>query len=421
MSQTNPFQIFGRTILPTAFCRGRQGHYNLKYVLLAFLSVFGFSATTSTAKNIEMPQNYTILQDLTEDWLVYDDSYGGYVPYMKNRHTKLKTLSFWLEVEKYKAYRLLFFAEKDTYLYIDKRLAYKFDKTGWHHLSVDSLQKVYQNPHLFCTFYDAQYRLPLPTLAIVIHAAGKQASNMETDRQEKITFLDRTPRPEDYKDWGLLSFLVIVILYTVLFNYNPKIFSSFFSERSSLSTRSRKDPNLIQKPLNMVNFIYMGVHGLLLSYFYMLWAVVVDNQAQFLWIPFKSSVLGLTINQFYYWLLAWGILVGKMLLLLFFGRLLSVDRQVIHVHLFEYVRFSYLFYTAWAILGALVFCAYSEYNVAFFNLSTYFIVFFHLFQAIRVSFFVIKQIPFLNLYIFYYLCTTELTPWLIGVKLLFFS
>lgn len=376
-------------------------------------------AGTSFAKDIDIPQTYTVLHNVGEDWLVYDEGYGGYVPYMKDRHTKLKTLSFWLESQKYQPYRLLLYAEKGSYLYIQKRLAYRFDQAGWHSFAIDSLQRIYKENALFCTLYDGQYKLPLPAIAIVIINKKETTENV-SKLATATNALDRTPRPNDHKDWAILSLALVLVCYISLYNYNPKTFSSFFSGRSSLSTLSRKDPSLIQKPLNMINFVYMGAHGLLLSYFYMLWAIQTDSNLSFLWIPSKTIFWGLAINQLYYLFCVCGILVGKMFLLMLFGRLLSVDRQIVQIHLFEYMRFSYLFYSVFGGLGALVFCCYPEYNSLFFNFALYFIPLFHIFQASVISFFVIRQLPFLNLYIFYYLCTTELTPWLIGIKSLLF-
>lgn len=391
--------------------------YRLILCFVLFIALVGKGFT----KDIDMPQEYNIIHSITEDWLVHDESYGGYVPYMKNRHTQLKTLSFWLQASQYKPYRLLLYAHKNTYLYIQKKLAYQFIRTGWHSFSVDSLQKHYPQTALFCTFYDAQYRLPLPTVAIVIKNQKnlQQAENFPTSKPVKNT-LDRIPRSPDYKDWAILSWAIILVLHTILYNYNPKTFTSFFSFKSSLSTLSRKDSNLINKPFNAINFLYLGAHGFAISYFYMLWAIHQDNTLSFLAINFKYPLLALFANQLYYWLLIWAVLVGKLILLLSFGRLLTIERQVIHTHYFEYIRFSYLFYSFWIALAGLIFCCYGEYNSYFFATSFYFILFFHLFQGILVSFFLTKQLPFLNLYIFYYLCATELTPWLIGVKMLLF-
>lgn len=369
-------------------------------------------------KDTDMPMGYTILRDVSEDWLVYDESYGGYVPYMKNRHTQLKTLSFWLPAESYKPYRLLFYAQQNSYLYIQKKLACQFKKTGWHNFSIDSLQQKYGQNALFCTLYDAQYKLPLPAITIVM----RQEKNTEiraTSETPKSS-LDRTPRSPDYKDWAILTLALIGILHTILYNYNSKTFFSFFSLKSSLSTLSRKDPNLINKPFNGINFLYLSVHGFSISYFYILWAIYQDNTLGVLPFSFKYSFLTLFLSHAYYWLLVLGLLVGKLVSIWLFGRLLSIERQVALIHYFEYMRFSYLGYSAWIALASIVFCCYGEYNFYFFAFSFYFILFFHLIQGILVSFFLTRQLPLLNLYIFYYLCATELTPWLIGVKMLLF-
>ncbi|TAG37564.1 MAG: DUF4271 domain-containing protein [Cytophagia bacterium] len=263
--------------------------------------------------------------------------------------------------------------------------------------------------------------MPLPTITISYkNEKNTKETGISPIAQATKNTLDRNPRSPDHKDWAILSFAIILVLHTILYNYNPKTFTSFFSLRSSLSTLSRKDNNLIFKPFNAINFIYLGVHGFAISYFYMLWAIQKDNTLSFLAIDFKFPLIALASNQVYFWLLTWAMLVGKLLLLLLFGKLLTVERHIIHTHFFEYIRVSYLFYSILVVLAGLVFCCYSEYNTYFFAISFYFILFFHLFQGIMASFFLTKQLPFLNLYIFYYLCATELTPWLIGVKILLF-
>jgi len=382
------------------------------YKLFWFIG-FVFLAGVGFAKDIEIPEEYTVLHNLTQDWLVYDGGYGGYVPYLKDRHKRLKTVSFWLAGKQNAPYRLLLYAESNSYLYIQKRLAYKFDRVGWYDFSIDSLQKMYPEALLFCTLYDAQYRLPLPALAIIISKEGrdKKSASIKKATLQATQALDRTPRADDHKDWAILSILFVAVCYTALFNYNPKTFASFFSGLSSLSTLSRKDPALIQKPMNGINLAYIGVHGLLLSYFYMSWTVYEGNTV---------GLLQIIANQFGYCMFGWALLMGKFFGLVFLGRLFSIDRQVVNVHFFEYLRFSYLFYLVLGAVGGVVFCCYNEYNMLFFTLMPYFVLLFHVLQGLMMSFFVIKQSQFLNLYIFYYLCTTELTPWLIGVKMLLF-
>ncbi len=376
-------------------------------------------AHISLAKNVLVPQEYAVLRNMNQDWLVYDGSYGGYVPYMKDRHIHLTSVSFWLDSKQQAPYQLLLYAESNTYLYIQKRLAYRFDREGWHIFSVDSLQKIYGESNLFCTWYDANKRLPLPTVAIVTNNKNTQAKNALASI--KTANLDRTLRADDHKDWGILAGIIVLICYTGLFNYNPKTFTSFFSGRSSLSTLSRKDPALVQKPFNGINLAYMSALALLLSYFYMMWSISQGNKLQLFWVNAELSTVALVFNQLGYWVLAFGLLVGKLFALLFLGRILNVERQIVYVHYFEYMRFTQIFYMGIGIVGAVVFCCYGEYNTTFFEIALYFIPLFHLFQAFAMSFFVIKQVEFLNLYIFYYLCTTELTPWLIGVKMLLFS
>jgi hypothetical protein len=99
------------------------------------------------------------------------------------------------------------------------------------------------------------------------------------------------------------------------------------------------------------------------------------------------------------------------------GSLFRLDK-VVDVHFFDFIHYSKVFYTLLVPVLVLIFTSYLSYIDRVESLCTVIIIGFALLRILLISFRLNKLVPDRNLYLFSYLCVTELVPLLTGIKLL---
>ncbi|TAE71717.1 MAG: DUF4271 domain-containing protein [Bacteroidetes bacterium] len=378
------------------------------YILTFIFILINVFNANLLAQEKTLPKNYALIFDLKDEMQIYDAQYDAYIPYLANRHKNPKIISFWIDTEKYQGYDVLMYVSANISFFFHQKLGFQSKKEGWLKFNIDSLATKINQKKIFCSVYDAQKRLPLPTCAIVINFS--QNSNSSNKIDLKRNSLERTARPYEYKNFVILMMLFLLVVYTFLWNLYPKSLKSYFSFRNSLSSLAKKDMNLINKPISSNNLLFIFTHALLLAYIYSMYKLKIDLEIKFF------NLLSLYFQTFFVILLVVGI---KYFTINFAGVLLNTEKIVTNTHFFEYCRWSMLFYSFVSIIPIYIWLAQPQLLNEFSQFFAYFVLIFHIFQGIIVSSYIFRLIEYKNLYLFYYLCTTELVPLLIGVKLLF--
>ena len=156
------------------------------FLLLIFVAKTAFATPIDSA-------NYVPFQDLEVEWQVYDDKYKAYVPYVSARHKGTKTISFWLDTEKFKPYHLIIKLKKDEYFFINQQLHQIISKDGWQAYKIDSLQKLYNDKKIFLTFYNKNASVALTRSFVGIFSLKiidkKATKNVENSLQEYFRLL----------------------------------------------------------------------------------------------------------------------------------------------------------------------------------------------------------------------------------------
>jgi len=370
------------------------------------------------------PLQYTIIHNLEYAWQVYDTKYDSYIPYLQNRHRNTKTASFWLDLEEFTEYSLIFYAPANTYLFINQKLAFKVKNESWVSLNIDSLRKGYRKEQkVFLTFYDSEYRLPLKKVFI-----GKETTQKQIDKQKLIEQKIINEPVEDkiissnVKNFTIIFGLILMVILAILRNSYNKEFSIFYGFNSNFSNNNTNPSN--NYSINSLNVFFIVANSFLVALFYIL------AQSNVLGIlPFSLNFYDNNANSFLILLLNYTsllfiiilFLLAKYFLLLILGIPMKI-RGITNIHFYEFTRLSNLFYilaTIFAIFFVLT-------NTSFFDwIKTTFlttITIFHLLQSILISFYFYtnRQTQFKSLYLFYYISLTEFVPLLIGIKFLLF-
>ncbi|MCS6822021.1 MAG: DUF4271 domain-containing protein [Microscillaceae bacterium] len=363
-----------------------------------------------------LPENYFIISDLTESYQVYDEKYESYVPYIKRVYQNTQTISAWLPLHKNKPYTLLLYAYPKTYFFIDKKLVYKFDKEGWYFFSIDSLARIKNKSHLFLTFYHEDYRLPLPTLCIASKQTVTDKLAKKTKEPISLQILQRQKKV--IRDVITSIFLLVLVVFTLVWIYYRKNFLRYYSLRSSRSVLIRNEILLMSKPFSLANLILVLFLSLVIGFVY----VLIRQEKALSILQINNTYWADNIGFWWLFYLAisiciFALLIFKYVLNWFFANLLGLEK-IVNIHYFEYIRLSYLFYPNFALFLILLYLSFPYRVTQIVPYMPYIFVSFYVLQIIFLLFYIYHSLNSKKLYIFYYLCITELTLFLMSIKIL---
>jgi hypothetical protein len=115
--------------------------------------------------------------------------------------------------------------------------------------------------------------------------------------------------------------------------------------------------------------------------------------------------------------LIFALLLGKYLLIQAVGSVFKLS-GVTHVHFYEYLLFSRVFYTAVVFLQFALFLVAPVWVSVIAEVIIWVVLLFNIVRIVVINSVLSRLTSAKNLYLFSYLCTTELIPLLIGIKIL---
>ncbi|MES2732662.1 MAG: DUF4271 domain-containing protein [Bacteroidota bacterium] len=362
-------------------------------------------------------KNYYIVRDLQNDWQVYDQKYNAYVPYLQEKHTNVYSASILVDLPAYQGYELLFYTDKEIYLFIDAALQKRIKPATWAVVRMDSLRDIYKNSagqptSLFLTFYSPVGALPLPTVFIGHPKSIQEVATADT------ALLPLSRQKGEFKYFVIIASLFILACFAFLFNLHSTAFVKFYTIRGLFTTSYRDGAPQVGKPLNGINLLFLLNHGFLLALLYML----IREGSQHLRFPdqllqTQENLSGYLMKFFVIGLSIFLLILLKFLGTYILGNLFRLDK-LIDVHFFEFIHFSKVFYTLVVPVLLVVYTSYPSFIDFANNLCIMLIIGFSLLRILLISFRLNKLAPHRNLYLFSYLCVTELVPLLTGIKIL---
>jgi hypothetical protein len=392
------------------------------HIFLLFLTLTVQAETSPEKQRTYVEENYFVVHELQYDWQVYDRKYSAYVPYLREKHGNVNSASIALELNAYQGYELLFYTDQEVYVFINAALHKRFDAGSWMVFRMDSLRTAYraslpkagvEASHIFLTFYSPSGALPLQT-ALIGHRKNVQEKVSSTS--PTLSVLPK--RASVFNYFLIVACLFILASYAFLYNLHPGAFTRFYSIKSLLGGSYRDGIPPVGKPLTGINLLFLLNHGFVLSLLYML---IREGSRRLFFsdqvLRTQENVLDYLFNFGVVGLLIFFLLIFKYLGTYILGTLFRLDK-VVNVHFFEFIHYSKVFYTLLVPVLVFIFTSYPSVINQAGNLCIVFIIGFAIMRILLISFKLNKLAPHRNLYLFSYLCVTELVPLLTGIKIL---
>jgi hypothetical protein len=381
---------------------------------LIIICSFALSLYAQPTRNGIGPDGrFYVVHDYRDDWQVYDEAAKTYLPYVFEVQGEVPALSVPIDLESNQRYHLLLRTNQDAHLFLNAALRKKLVAGQWYTFRVDSLYQIYRQPQLFLTIYGSS---GLDTRQLVM---AYPKSILQKPIIASSDNLSVRPRAFSvYRDFFGMGLLFLLATHAVLFALYHRAFLVFYNLRDLLTLRIRDESFLINRPLSLMNILFVLNLSFVLAYLFLF---VQSRNID----VFASRALLLDQQSFgailLYYLLVSGIVflayMGKYLMLQVVGSLYRFD-PIVNLHFFKIIQSSLLFFTSIVLVAAILI-----FNVPHLtSLTSALLIPFTIFYIARLVLLylvITTTAPIKSLYLISYLCIVELVPLLIGVRFAF--
>jgi hypothetical protein len=357
-----------------------------------------------------------LISSLSNRWLVFDNKYDDFVPYYYAGYPRTTNISAWTDSRSEK-YLLQFPTYPQLCLYVNNKLYYEFNKKGIACVSLAEIVKVENTRKLFITFYQPKGLLPfnkawLVNSRVLMPFDSDNGLSKPVFKANAANFL-----PNFLLDEGAIIFIVILIaLYIALKNFNPSQFYPIFQLSNYFSSEIEIYGSSTHRINNSFTLILLFVNILGISFITWLAAEQTLLPQMFQGLPYVEELgIGRLILLINFVLIGLGYIIVKFALINGTTALFSLYK-LSSVHLYELLRFTTWLGIGVLILGLLTFGAGLFSVDQFIYIIEILILLLFVLRGVKVAILLSEWGSFQRIYLFSYLCATEILPMLLVIR-----
>ena len=374
--------------------------YFLLLVLLFCSTSQGFTQTGPA--HLE-DDNSTITKDLRKEWVTLGQE-NTYVPFLENSQVSSPVVSFELDLRQHQGLLLRCCVPKGSTMLINQKIVAYQEGSSCLLYSIDSLHDQYKLPSIWVSIYDAQKRYDQIATQVIEKKRKEVESNMPVVRSST-----------EIQNFFTVGLVVLLLFYAVLSHQFPKVFRNYHSIRNISSLNLQEDMYTRIKLLNSTNFIFLLHYGLLVAYL----IIIFVHTANVLEIRLPGYPLENFSGYFSAWikiaLLVMGVFALKYIMIASAGVLFQLSRIVQH-HILDYFRMSLTYGVVLFTILVFTYLGLGDDKTVFYNIFVYSVVIFALLRVFLLFHRLFDISSFRNIYLFSYICTSEILPLFIGFK-----
>lgn len=375
------------------------------------------------ARNNQLPDFKSTASDsgkfiasLSNRWLVFDNKYDDFVPYYYKGYPSTTNISAWTDAKSEK-YLLQFPTYPQLCVFVNNKLYYQFNKKGIACINLAQLANTEATRKLFITFYHPKGLLPFNKAWLV---NDKVIMPFDTDNGlAKPIFKTNAAMvlPNFLLDDGAIIFIVILVaLYIALKNFNPSQFYPIFQLTNYFSSEIEIYGSSTHRINNSFTLILLFVNVLGISFMTWLAAEQTLLPQMFQGLPYVQELgIGRLILLINFVLIGLGYIIVKFALINGTTALFSLNK-LSSVHLYELLRF-----TTWLGIGALI-LGLLTFGAGLFSVNQFIfmieilILMLFILRGVKVAILLSEWGSFQRIYLFSYLCATEILPMLLVIR-----
>lgn len=347
-------------------------------------------------------EKFTIKKDLRSEWMTFEE--GSYKPLGDIPFIDRNTLYFELVPNKYPGAYLRLKSDKPYFVFVNGKVSGEF--RGDVVLSIDSLaRKVYSQGYW-----------------IAIHQKNINERDLTTEiiskQRPSVVATDTQIKPHsDFRDFVVISGLIIILLFLLALRLNPKLAADYFSASRIFSAREAEDSQSSARLTSSSNVQFYILCSLLIG-FYLL--IILRNLPPQYALPIRFHASGFWM-MWWQWLklstIIFYVFLLKIVIIFSLTRLFGM-RGMARFHFFNWIRLLLVVFGTATIILFMYFISRGDSSDFFVILL--FLVIAALIAWIVVAFFKLSgRSEHSMFHLFSYICATEIIPLLITVKVLF--
>jgi hypothetical protein len=352
------------------------------------------------------------VKDLKNQWLTVDRSGEQYVPYVDGRSLNYPVLGFILDGVENAGLTLNACIPPGTSVFVNNMIIYRADTEECLLYDVDSLLSRYGSNSLFLSFF----RKNLDPGGISTSLVTRQpVSALEGPVNPTIQITRRSQ--DHFADFFVVAILLVSGFYAFLINRYPKGNKDFFNFSKAFSLTLKEEKVLTQRNMGTANILFFVLYGMTIALVIMLFWKIFDGIPEiFEFISldtFRSSLVGWLVLSF----MAFCVVELKHLLIRVLSSLLNVDK-IAQIHFFDFVRIGLIFISITLIAASVLYLSNIDGELVFTILLYLFVILLGI-RIVILLFKLIGDTSFRKIHLISYLCTTEILPLLVGIRIFF--
>jgi hypothetical protein len=370
---------------------------NLK-IYFSFLAIL-FIANSQAV----LGQNFIIEENLSLDWVFYDEDKNALLPLLENNSEYPETIHLDVDLDYAKEAYLMIDITENTSLFIENKFVQHYDEPVVRYFLLDSLQDIFQADALQLTLFNKEgFENPGDSKIGFIRRSFNSAMNVNPISERNM---------DNGSNYYKIIILILITFFVILYVYFPAELFDFLSLRLLMTFRYTDTFLTKYRSLTKTQTLVIMYQAALLSAILVVFLNYYNN-------PLEQFFI-FSINPILSWLLIFVIvLISIFLKIILIGAISSLfgisDRK--NFYFIEFLRMAMIFYSiVFVIVSYVVINQFYLIDflldklvliVIIFNLTRFLILYFKFRSAITIK----------SLHLFSYLCTTELIPIIIGLK-----
>lgn len=376
-------------------------------VLLVYAAVFIAFGLCAQDHNQLVP-----IKDLKNQWLTVDRDGGYYVPYIAGGSLNYPVIGVILNPSDGVGLILSICIPEGTAIFVNNKIVDRAAIGGCRHYEIDSLMSVHRQKSLFISFFKENLNPELITTALMARQpAGNFQAQSNSNPQIKKRFSNH------FADFFIMAILMVAAFYAFLINQYPKGYKDYLNFSKAFSMTLKEEQVLTQRNMGSFNALFLYMYSMVLSLVIILFWKIFGRIPEL----FEFVALETVPSAMRSWLIlssmAYAVVGMKYFLIKVLCSLLNIDK-IAQIHFFDFIRISFIFVTATLVVSSVMFLTVLDQIVPF-NIILYLFIILLGVRVVILLFKLLGDTSFRKIHLISYLCTTEILPLLIGIRIFF--
>ena len=296
-------------------------------------------------------------------------------------------------------------------LYIENSLVDYASESNCFLLDVDSLGSAYPQDQVFISLYRRNFDSKQFVTSIVVPFQDEvEIAEIDSD----MILLAR--EPSYFTNFFIVALLILLAYYAALLNLYPKTFWEFFNVNKAFALKLKEEKVLTPSVFSRTNLLFFLGYGMVISFVgIVFWFVLKETPILFSFVNLESFT-----EAFISWVklsvLVLVVLCLKYLLIASIGTLFN-HRLIAPRHFYDFNRLSHIFLILIFSLAVITFMVLQNPPEIIYRTLFYALAFLLSLRVVILFFKLLDSASFRNFHLFSYLCTTEILPLIIGIKI----